>query len=113
MGWPSFVTAHGDHGHGLDASGDYNLRPARCFWEGHDRVEVWDADDFDPWDTLRWQTVRVLRYRQYKPDGTVYEAFWLTDFPTCGSAAALCFALPRAVGKSRTKHFKTAAWNAL
>jgi hypothetical protein len=54
--------------------------PTRCFWEG-DRVEVWDADDFGPWDTLRWQTVRVLRYRQHKPDGTVCQAFWLTGFP--------------------------------
>ena len=44
-----------------------------------DRVELWDADDFDPWDTLRWQTVRVLRYRQHKPDGTLVEAYWLTD----------------------------------
>jgi hypothetical protein len=47
-----------------------------------DRVELWDADDFDPWETLRWTTVRVLRYRQHKPDGTVVEADWLTDFPT-------------------------------
>ena len=31
--------------------------------------------------TLRWETVRVIHYRQYKPDGTVYEAYWLTDFP--------------------------------
>jgi len=44
-------------------------------------VEIWDADDFDPWDTLRWETVRVIRYRQHKPNGTVYEAYWLTDFP--------------------------------
>jgi hypothetical protein len=44
-------------------------------------VEIWDADDFDPWETLRWETVRVVRYRQHKPDGTMYEAYWLTDFP--------------------------------
>jgi hypothetical protein len=46
------------------------------------RLQVfWDADDFDPWDTLRWPTVRVLRYRQHKRDGTVVEAYWLTDCP--------------------------------
>jgi hypothetical protein len=45
-----------------------------------DQVELWDADDFDPWDTLRWQTVRVPRCRQRKPDGTLVEAYWLTDF---------------------------------
>ncbi len=56
--------------------------PTSRFWAGRDQVEVWDADDFDPWDTLRWKTVRVLRYRQHKPDGTVCEAFWLTDFST-------------------------------
>jgi hypothetical protein len=55
--------------------------PHQVFRHGKDRVEIWDADDFDPWDTLRWETVRVIRYRQYKPQGKVYEAYWLTDFP--------------------------------
>ena len=55
--------------------------PHQVFRQGKDRVEIWDADDFDPWDTLRWETVRVIRYRQYKPNGKVYEAYWLTDFP--------------------------------
>jgi len=47
-----------------------------------DHVELWDADDFVPWDGLRWPAVRVLRYRQTRPDGTVVTADWLTDFPT-------------------------------
>ncbi len=55
--------------------------PTATFEDGRDRVEVWDADDFDPWETLRWATVRVLRYRQHKPDGTCVEAYWLTDWP--------------------------------
>jgi hypothetical protein len=55
--------------------------PTATFRVGRDRVEVWDADDFDPWDTLRWATVRVLRYRQHQPDGTVVAADWLTDCP--------------------------------
>ena len=49
------------------------------YQEGGDRVEVWDADDFDPWETLDWPTVRVLRYRQHKRDGTVVQAEWLTN----------------------------------
>jgi len=52
----------------------------RKFQDGRDWVEVWDADDFDPWTTLRWETVRVIRYRQHKPDGSVVEAYWLTDW---------------------------------
>lgn len=56
--------------------------PHATFEEGRDRIEVWDAGDFDPWGALRWTTVRVLRYRQHKPDGKVLEASWLTDFPT-------------------------------
>ena len=56
--------------------------PTVMFQQGQDRVEIWDADDFDPWNTLRWETVRVFRYRQHKPDGTVVEAYWLTDFPS-------------------------------
>jgi DDE family transposase len=55
--------------------------PDRTVTEAGARVELWDADDFDPWTTLRWGTVRVLRYRQHKPDGTIVEAYWLTDFP--------------------------------
>ncbi len=57
------------------------LPPHQVFRHGKNRVEIWDADDFDPWETLRWETVRVIRYRQYKPNGKVYEAYWLTDFP--------------------------------
>ena len=52
------------------------------FPSGRDRVEIWDAEDFDPWNTLRWKTVRVFRYRQHKPDGKVVEASWFTDFPS-------------------------------
>lgn len=55
--------------------------PQLTFHHGTDRVELWDADDFDPWESLRWETVRVLRYRQQKPDGAIIEAFWLTDSP--------------------------------
>ena len=54
--------------------------PTRVFPYGADRVEVWDAQDFDPWTSLHWETVRVIFYRQNKPDGTVVEAYWLTDF---------------------------------
>jgi hypothetical protein len=55
--------------------------PQAVYQEGDDRVEVWDADDFAPWETLDWPAVRVLRYRQHKRDGTVIQAEWLTDFP--------------------------------
>ena len=55
--------------------------PHAVFRHGRDRVEIWDADDFDTWDTLDcWETVRVVRYRQPKPDGTVIEAYGLTNF---------------------------------
>jgi hypothetical protein len=54
--------------------------PQAVFQEGDDRVEVWDYDHFDPWETLHWSEVRVLRYRQHKRDGTVVQAEWLTDF---------------------------------
>jgi hypothetical protein len=58
----------------------FSQLPAQLsFRFARDRVEVWDADDFDPWETLRWPTVRVLYYRQHKPDGTVIEAYWLTN----------------------------------
>ena len=68
--------ARRDHVAGDVARGDLAGQRLR-----EDRVETWDADDFDPWETLRWKTVRVIRYRQHKPNGTVFEAYWLTDFP--------------------------------
>lgn len=54
--------------------------PTRVFHEHQQRIEIWDADDFDPWETLHWCTVRVIRYRQHKPDGSLVQADWLTDF---------------------------------
>lgn len=50
--------------------------------DGPDQVEIGDADDFDPWPTLRGETVRVIRYRPHPPDGEVVEAYWLTNFPS-------------------------------
>jgi Transposase DDE domain len=55
--------------------------PKLTFRNGADRVQLWDAEDFDPWQSLRWKTVRVLCYRQQKPNGEVIEALWLTDSP--------------------------------
>jgi hypothetical protein len=69
--------------------------PTQRFRCGRDRVEIWDADDFDPWDSLRWKTVRVIRYRQTKPDGTVYEAYWLTDFPKTRASAQSLYHLAK------------------
>jgi len=55
--------------------------PQAVFQEGDDRVEVWDYDHFDSWETLDWPEVRVLRYHQHKRDGTLIQAEWLTNFP--------------------------------
>ena len=54
--------------------------PTDTFLYGQDRIEVWDADDFDPWSTLDWPTVRVIRYRQHKKNGTIIQAEWITNF---------------------------------
>jgi len=54
--------------------------PQAVFQEGDERIEIWDYDHFDPWETLDWPQVRVLRYRQHKRDGTIVQAEWLTDF---------------------------------
>ena len=63
--------------------------PSHTFMHGADRIELWDAEGFPPWQDLRWERVRVLRYRQHKTDGTIVEAYWLTNFPLkrCGSRA--------------------------
>jgi hypothetical protein len=56
--------------------------PKLTFRWGTDRIEIWDADDFDPWESLRWSTVRVFYYRQHKSTGQVIEAYWLTNLPS-------------------------------
>jgi len=53
--------------------------PDDSFVLSGDRIELWDASDFAPWENLNWPWVRVLRYRQYKGDGRVVEAYWLTN----------------------------------
>jgi hypothetical protein len=57
-----------------------SIPPTRVYHEPKQRIEIWDADDFDPWETLQWPTVRVIRYRQHKLDGSLVQADWLTDF---------------------------------
>ena len=71
--------------------------PTLTFRHGHERVELWDAEGFPPWEELSWERVRVLRYRQHKADGTVVEAYWLTSFPRalCGSRALFHLAKSR------------------
>jgi hypothetical protein len=69
--------------------------PGDTFVDRGDRVEIWDADDFDPWEDLRWRTVRVIRYRQTHPDGTVVEAYWLTDFSARQVGSRLLYRLAK------------------
>ena len=67
----------------LSASVDARFKqqpPTEVFQHGEDWIEAWDADDFNPWEALDWFTVRVMRYRQHKKDGTDIEAEWLTNF---------------------------------
>jgi hypothetical protein len=56
--------------------------PHHVYRHEGEKIEVWDADDFDPWGDLNWKTVRVLRYRQHKRNGDIVDALWLTNFPT-------------------------------
>jgi hypothetical protein len=82
--------------------------PRQVFWEGADRVEIWDADDFDPWGTLRWKTVRVIYYRQPKPDGTVVEASWLTNFPSARVSGRTLYRLAKSRWEIENQGFNDA-----
>jgi hypothetical protein len=35
-----------------------------------------------PWESLHWETVRVIRYRQRHPNGEIVEAYGLTNLPS-------------------------------
>jgi len=82
--------------------------PHQTFRYGPDRVEIWDADDFDPWETLRWETVRVIRYRQYKPNGEVREAYWLTDFPRSRVSSRTLFGMAKSRWEIENQGFNDA-----
>jgi len=89
--------------------------PQAVFQVGDDRVEVWDADDFAPWETLDWPAVRVLRYRQHKRDGTVIQAEWLTDFSIAKLGSLSFYLIAKSRWRSRTRALTTAktvmAWS--
>lgn len=85
-----------------------NQPPKLTFRQGKDRIEVWDADDFDPWDTLRWETVRVLYYRQHKPNGDVFEAYWLTDLPMKKLSARSLFRMAKSRWEIENQGFNDA-----
>jgi DDE family transposase len=82
--------------------------PHQVFEHGEDRVEIWDADDFNPWDTLRWETVRVIRYRQHKTDGTVVEAYWLTDFRSSQASPKTLYLLAKSRWEIENQGFNDA-----
>ena len=77
----------------------------RC---GTDRVELWDASDFDPWEELEWATVRVLRYRQHKRDGQVIEAYWLTNLRVQRVATAQLYAMAKSRWEIENQGFNDA-----
>jgi hypothetical protein len=58
---------------------EYRSRPQTTFKDGDNRVKLWDAADFNPWETLQYETVRVMRYRRHKRDGTEVGAYWHTN----------------------------------
>jgi hypothetical protein len=78
------------------------------FREGSDRVQIWDADDFDPWESLEWETVRVIRYRQHKPDGTVVEAYWLTNCSSQRMSRRCLYAMAKSRWKIENEGFHDA-----
>jgi hypothetical protein len=72
----------------------FAAQPAHgVFQHRRDRIEYWDAEDFEPWGELRWSSVRVFRYRQHRPDGKIFDAYWLTDFPARRLGPRALFAL--------------------
>jgi len=82
--------------------------PEQTFRHGSDWVEIWDGDDFDPWQGLRWETVRVIYYRQHKPDGKVIEAYWLTDFSKTQAGSRAIFAMAKSRWEIENQGFNDA-----
>lgn len=79
--------------------------PDRVLQDGGDRVELWDGDDFDPWETLHWTTVRVVRYRQTKPDGKLVQADWLTNLTLRQASSLAVYPMAKSRWEIETEGF--------
>jgi hypothetical protein len=69
---------------------------------------MWDAEDFNPGDTLHWETVRVFFYRQHKPDGSVVEAYWLTNFASSTAGPRSLFRMAKSRWEIENQGFNEA-----
>jgi len=78
------------------------------FRDGSDRVEIWDADDFDPWESLQWDTVRVIRYRQHHRDGEIVEAYWLSNFSSRRMSRRCLYAMAKSRWQIENEGFNDA-----
>lgn len=78
-------------------------QPPKVLRDGADRIEFWDQEDFPPWEALRWERVRVIRYRQHHPDGTVVEAEWLTNLCQRKVPSLSLYRMAAASGRLKTR----------
>lgn len=78
------------------------------FQDGKDRVELWERDDFQPWDGLEWSRVRVIFYRQHKPNGDVVEAYWLTNFSSLQVSARALYRMAKSRWEIENQGFNEA-----
>lgn len=69
--------------------------PTQVFKNGKVLVEVWDADDFLSWQGLHWPRVRVLRYREHHPNGTIIDAYWFTNFSMRRAGSKLLYQMAK------------------
>lgn len=71
------------------------------------RVELWDHDTFEPWDTCPWNSVRVIRYIQHtKPAPVVAE--WITNIPTKTAGTASVFKMAKSRWEIENQGFNEA-----
>ena len=75
----------------------FNARPPDLVQNIDGRqVELWDDDDFLPWEGLNWESVRVFRYRYRTKGGEDFvEAYWLTSLPKSRAGSTTLFELAK------------------
>jgi hypothetical protein len=75
------------------ARGRFQSQPPHVVLEQDNRrIELWDAQDFEPWEALHWNWVRVLRYRYEANDGSIVDAYWLTNMPQAFATSQTLYA---------------------
>jgi hypothetical protein len=91
------------------AQARFGSRPPDCsIVHRGEQVDIWDDDEFLPWDGLHWRRVRVIRYIQHRVGGAATEAYWLTNCLTNAVSSQALFNMAKSRWEIENEGFNEA-----